>query len=77
MNFLYAQYLTRLFHRFLSVPGAKPGSTGLGLAISKRLVEAHGGQISARSEVGRGTTITFTLPVAYEGSGHGETARAN
>jgi len=71
------EHLTLLFHRFLSVPGAKPGSTGLGLAISKRLVEAHGGQISARSEVGRGTTITFTLPVAHEGAGHGETARAD
>jgi NtrC-family two-component system sensor histidine kinase KinB len=71
------EYLPRLFHRFLSVPGAKPGSTGLGLAISKRLVEAHGGQISARSEVGRGTTITFTLPIAYEVSGHGETAQAD
>ncbi len=71
------EHLTRLFHRFLSVPGAKPGSTGLGLAISKRLVEAHGGQISARSEVGRGTTITFTLPVAHEDVGHGETARAD
>ena len=71
------EHLTRLFHRFLSVPGAKPGSTGLGLAISKRLVEAHGGQISARSEVGRGTTITFTLPVADEDAYHGETARAD
>src|SRR5262245_4487731 len=62
------EYLTRLFHRFLSVPGAQPGSTGLGLAISKRLVEAHGGQISAQSRVGFGTTITFTLPVAHEGA---------
>ncbi|HMB29684.1 MAG TPA: HAMP domain-containing sensor histidine kinase, partial [Blastocatellia bacterium] len=62
------EYLTRLFHRFLSVPGAQPGSTGLGLAISKRLVEAHGGQISAQSLVGFGTTITFTLPVAREGA---------
>jgi two-component system, NtrC family, sensor histidine kinase KinB len=68
------EYLSRLFHRFLSVPGAQPGSTGLGLAISKRLVEAHGGQISARSEVGRGTTITFTLPIAQEDAGHGETS---
>ena len=62
------EYLTRLFHRFLSVPGAKPGSTGLGLAISKRLIEAHGGQISAQSRVGFGTTVTFTLPVAREGA---------
>jgi two-component system, NtrC family, sensor histidine kinase KinB len=61
------EYLTRLFHRFLSVPGAQPG-TGLGLAISKRLVEAHGGQISAQSRVGFGTTITFTLPVVREGA---------
>lgn len=57
------EYLARLFNRFLSVPGAQTGGTGLGLAISKRLVEAHAGQISARSEVGRGTTITFTLPI--------------
>jgi PAS domain S-box-containing protein len=62
------EYLMRLFHRFLSVPGAEPGSTGLGLAISKRLVEAHGGQISAQSRVGFGTTITFTLPVDREGA---------
>jgi PAS domain S-box-containing protein len=59
------EYLTRLFNRFVSVPGAKSGETGLGLAISKRLIEAHGGQISAQSEVGRGATITFTLPVSY------------
>jgi NtrC-family two-component system sensor histidine kinase KinB len=71
------EYLTRLFHRFLSVPGAKSGSTGLGLAISRRLIEAHGGQISAQSVVGRGTTITFTLPVAPEGIWQGETARAD
>jgi signal transduction histidine kinase len=37
--------------------------SGLGLAIARDLVEAHGGQISAQSEVGQGTIITFTLPV--------------
>ena len=62
------EYLPRLFNRFLSVPGGESGGTGLGLAISKRLIEAHGGQISAQSQVGLGTTITFTLPIAYEGT---------
>jgi signal transduction histidine kinase len=47
------------------------------LAISKWLVEAHVGQISARSEVGRGTITTFTLPITHEGASHGETARSD
>jgi signal transduction histidine kinase len=70
------EYLTRIFSRFLSVPGAGTGSAGLELAISKRLVETHGGQISAQSQVGRGATITFTLPMVHEGAGQGETTRA-
>lgn len=40
------------------------GGTGLGLAIVKHLIEAHGGQISAQSRPGEGTTFTFTLPAA-------------
>jgi PAS domain S-box-containing protein len=58
------EYLPRIFEKFVQVPHAPSGGAGLGLAISKHLVEAHGGQISVRSEVGRGTTFTFTLPVA-------------
>jgi signal transduction histidine kinase len=36
---------------------------GLGLAIAKNLIAAHGGEISAQSQVGKGTTIRFTLPI--------------
>jgi NtrC-family two-component system sensor histidine kinase KinB len=61
-----AEYLPHIFDKFVQVPGAATSGAGLGLTISKSLVEAHGGQISVQSEAGRGTTFTFTLPVAVE-----------
>jgi signal transduction histidine kinase len=41
---------------------------GLGMSIVKHIVEAHGGKIWMESEVGRGTTVRFTLPL-IAGSG--------
>jgi two-component system, NtrC family, sensor histidine kinase KinB len=58
------EYLAHIFEKFVRVPDAPSGDAGLGLAISKRIVEAHGGTIVVQSEVGRGTTFTFTLPMA-------------
>jgi signal transduction histidine kinase len=57
-----AEYLSHIFDKFVQVPGAPAGGAGLGLAISRLIVEAHGGQISAQSELGEGSTFIFTLP---------------
>lgn len=67
------EYLPHIFDKFVQVPDAPTGGAGLGLTISKSIVEAHGGQISVQSEVGRGTTFTFTLPLpmAAESVGKG------
>jgi signal transduction histidine kinase len=59
-----AEYLPHIFDKFAQVPGAPTGGAGLGLAISQLIVEAHGGQISAQSELGQGSSFNFTLPVA-------------
>ncbi|QSQ23082.1 GAF domain-containing sensor histidine kinase [Pyxidicoccus parkwayensis] len=54
-----------LFDRVQRPPARTPGSgVGLGLSITRGIIEAHGGSLSVVSEVGRGTTFTFTLPVA-------------
>jgi signal transduction histidine kinase len=54
-----------LFERFYRIRDAsdEPG-IGLGLAIAKGIVEAHGGSMGVDSEVGRGTSVWFTLPTA-------------
>ncbi|HXQ70805.1 MAG TPA: ATP-binding protein [Pyrinomonadaceae bacterium] len=57
------EYLPHIFDKFVQVPGAATGGAGLGLAISRLIVEAHGGQISAQSELDHGSTFTFTLPL--------------
>jgi two-component system, NtrC family, sensor histidine kinase KinB len=59
-------YLDRVFEPFVQVPNAPAGGAGLGLSISRRIVQAHGGQLAVRSQLGQGTTFTFTVPVARQ-----------
>ncbi len=62
-----AEDLPFLFDRFWRGDRARTHSegvgSGLGLAIARQLVQAHGGQITVQSEVGRGTTFTLDLPL--------------
>ena len=58
--------LPNIFERFYRVDKSRAritGGSGLGLTIAKRLIEAHGGQITVESKLGRGTCFSFTLPV--------------
>jgi signal transduction histidine kinase len=54
--------LERVVQRFVRGRHAASGGSGLGLAIVSRLVRDHGGDLSVRSEVGRGTEVEVTLP---------------
>ena len=58
------EYLAKIFEPFVQVPNAPVGGAGLGLTISRRIIEAHGGQLSVQSEPGQGSTFTFTVPIA-------------
>lgn len=46
----------------IAARNSNTGGSGLGLAITKKIVTDHKGQIMAESEVGKGTTISFTIP---------------
>ena len=59
------QYRDQIFEKFIQVrgPAKRKGGAGLGLAIAKEIVTAHGGEIWVESEVGVGSTFTFSFPL--------------
>jgi signal transduction histidine kinase len=52
--------------------GVSEGGTGFGLSICKGVIEAHGGDISLKSAQGKGTSVTFILPVCKKPRAEGE-----
>ncbi len=61
------EHIPRLTERFYRVDTGRSrrlGGTGLGLAIVKHIVERHRGTLEIHSELGKGTTVAFTLPAA-------------
>jgi signal transduction histidine kinase len=65
------EHLPYVFERFYRADRSRTratGGAGLGLAIVKQLVEAHGGRVGITSQVGAGTTVSFTTPLAGSSS---------
>jgi two-component system phosphate regulon sensor histidine kinase PhoR len=70
-----ASSLPRVFERFYRVDRSRSremGGTGLGLAIVKHVMRAHGGTVDVKSEEGRGSTFTITLPRLSESAARQE-----
>ncbi|MGH9708322.1 MAG: sensor histidine kinase, partial [Candidatus Acidiferrales bacterium] len=60
-----AEYHQEIFEEFVRVDPSSSGM-GLGLAITKRLIQAHRGKVWVDSEIGRGSSFSFLLPIHVE-----------
>jgi signal transduction histidine kinase len=57
-----ADQLPKIFGKFWQAKKSDKRGVGLGLAIARGIVEAHGGTVGVKSELGKGTVFSFTLP---------------
>lgn len=73
-NGIREEHLEHIFDRFFQAKGVRTShnGVGLGLAICRGLVEAHGGRIWVESELEKGSTFSFALPIATEGAVSGD-----
>ncbi len=55
---------TLIFDRFYQIKASSPQGFGIGLYISKQIMEKHKGKIRVRSDLGKGSTFSFSLPLA-------------
>lgn len=60
-----AEDLTNIFDRFYQVDKVHPNGSGIGLSLAKAFVELHDGTLTARSEPGKGSVFTVTLPILH------------
>ena len=66
------EHLDKVFETFFQADSSASreyGGAGLGLSIVKSYIEAHGGEVSVRSELGKGSTFTLIVPVEPPGVG--------
>ncbi len=63
--------IERIFERFYQVDGSttrRYGGTGLGLALVREIIHSHGGEVTAESQLGKGSRFSITLPLQPEGT---------
>src|SRR6185312_8016376 len=58
------EHMAHVFDRFWQAKKGEHGGVGLGLPIARGIIAAHGGRIWFESTMGRGTTCSFTIPIA-------------
>ena len=57
-----AEHLPHIFERFYKAGSSSPDSVGIGLAMARQIIRNHGGEITVRSEEGKGTAFEVSLP---------------